>query len=40
MDATHQTQSKHVQLIAKLITWAYENGYELTWGDAFRNPKF
>jgi len=24
----------------KLVPWAYANGYELSWGDAFRNPKF
>lgn len=24
--------------IAKLIIWAYQNGYELTFGDAYRDP--
>ena len=26
-------------LIGKLIKWAYENGYELTLGDAYRDPR-
>lgn len=24
---------------AKLIIWAYDNGYELTFGDAYRSPE-
>lgn len=28
-----------VQLIAKLIEFAYANGYQLTLGDAFRDPR-
>jgi hypothetical protein len=34
-----QKQSKHVLMTAKLIIWAYEQGYELTWGDAYRDPR-
>lgn len=26
-------------LIAKLIIWSYEHGYELTLGDAYRDPR-
>lgn len=26
-------------MIAKLIVYAYEHGYELTFGDAFRDPR-
>jgi hypothetical protein len=26
-------------MIASLIEWAYENGYELTFGDAYRDPR-
>lgn len=25
--------------IALLIAWAYKEGYELTWGDAYRSPE-
>lgn len=34
-----QKQRLFVSLIAKLIAWAYTNGYELTFGDAFRDPR-
>jgi hypothetical protein len=34
-----QKQRKFVRMIAKLIEWAYENGYELTFGDAYRDPR-
>jgi hypothetical protein len=27
------------QLVAKLITFAYENGYQLTFGEALRTPE-
>ena len=30
-----QKQSKFVRMIADLIVFAYNNGYELTWGDAY-----
>lgn len=32
-------QSLFVEMVAKLITFAYENGYELTFGDAYRDPR-
>jgi len=31
-----EKQRKFTLLVAKLITWAYEHGYELTFGDAYR----
>lgn len=34
-----QKQRLFTQLIAKLILWAYENGYELSLGDAYRDPR-
>ena len=34
-----EKQSKHVEMIAQLILWATSNGYELTWGDAFRDHR-
>ena len=30
-----QKQSKFVRMVADLIVWAYEHGYELTFGDAY-----
>lgn len=32
-------QRKFSLLVAKLITWAYENGYEVTLGEAYRTPE-
>lgn len=32
-------QRLFTKLIAQLILWAYENGYELTVGDAYRDPR-
>lgn len=26
-------------MVARLIAWAYQNGYELTFGDAYRDPR-
>lgn len=34
-----QTQRQFTQDIARLIDFAYESGYELTFGDAYRSPK-
>ena len=34
-----QKQSLFVSLIAELILWAYKQGYELTFGDAYRDPR-
>lgn len=31
-----EAQSLHVQLFAQLITWAYAQGFALTWGEAVR----
>lgn len=40
MSDMRDQQWQHVRMIAKLINWAEANGYELTWADAYRNPKF
>ena len=32
-------QCKFTLMVANLIHWAYENGYELTFGDAYRDPR-
>ena len=32
-------QSEFAKNIGKLIEYAYENGYELTFGDAYRDPR-
>lgn len=34
-----QMQRKFTRMIADLIVFAYDNGYELTLGDAFRDPR-
>jgi hypothetical protein len=34
-----QKQSLFVQLFGKLIEFAYANGYELTFGEAYRTPE-
>ena len=34
-----QKQREFTLMIAKLIVFAYERGYELTFGDAFRDPR-
>ena len=31
-------QSLHIYYIAMLIQWAFTHGYELTFGDAYRDP--
>jgi hypothetical protein len=33
-----EKQRRFVRLIGRLIEWAYANGYELTFGDAYRTP--
>lgn len=35
----HQAQAIHVQFIAKLIEFTFAQGYELTWGEAFRTAQ-
>ena len=34
-----QKQMEFTRCLAKLIEWAYGNGYELTVGDAYRDPR-
>jgi hypothetical protein len=34
-----EKQRKFTRMIADLIVWAYDNGYELTWGEAWRTPQ-
>jgi hypothetical protein len=34
-----QKQRRFTRMIAELIIWAYDNGYELTTGDFFRDPR-
>lgn len=34
-----QAQSKFVLMVARLIQWAYDNGYELTFGEAWRTDE-
>lgn len=34
-----QKQRKFVRMIGQLIEFAYANGYELTFGDAYRDPR-
>ena len=39
MSTINEKQFKFTRLIAKLIEWAYANGYELSVGDAYRDPR-
>lgn len=34
-----QKQRRFTRMIGLLIEWAYQNGYELTFGDAYRDPR-
>lgn len=34
-----EKQRKFTRMIADLIEFAYNNGYELTFGDAYRDPR-
>lgn len=34
-----EKQRKFTRMIADLVVWAYDNGYELTYGDAYRDPR-
>lgn len=34
-----QKQRRLVRMLGELIAWAYANGYELTLGDAYRDPR-
>jgi len=32
-------QRQFTRMVGLLIEWAYQNGYELTFGDAYRDPR-
>lgn len=34
-----EKQQKFTMLVAKLIMWAYQNDYRLTFGEAYRTPE-
>ena len=34
-----EKQRRFTELVGRLIQWAYANGYELTWGEAYRTPE-
>src|SRR3990167_2845260 len=34
-----EKQRLFTNLVGQLITWSYANGYELTFGDAYRTPE-
>lgn len=34
-----QKQRKFTRMVADLIVFAYDHGYELTFGDAYRDPR-
>lgn len=34
-----QQQRKFTRMLADLVVWAYDHGYELTYGEAFRTPE-
>lgn len=34
-----EKQQKFVYLVAKLVTWSYEQGYRLTFGEAYRTQE-
>ena len=34
-----QKQKQFVRMVGQLIEFAYANGYELTFGDAYRDPR-
>lgn len=38
-ETTGQKQRRFTRMIAKLIEYAYDSGYELTFGDAYRDPR-
>ena len=39
MKTLSEKQRQFSKMIAQLILWAYEQGYEITVGDAFRDPR-
>lgn len=34
-----QAQRRFTRMVADLIVWAYDHGYELTFGEAYRTPE-
>jgi hypothetical protein len=39
METLRQKQSRFARDVAKLIEWAFANGYELTFGECWRTPE-
>ena len=39
METLGEKQRRFVRLVGKLIEFAYANGFELTFGDAYRSPE-
>jgi hypothetical protein len=39
MSTLHDAQALHVKLVAQLVTYVYAQGYELTWGEAYRTAQ-
>jgi hypothetical protein len=39
METLRQKQSRFVRLVGQLISYAYSQGYELTFGEAWRTPE-
>ena len=39
MSDLHTAQALHVKLTGQLIEYIYAQGYELTWGEAYRTPQ-
>ena len=39
MESLRQKQSRFTRYVGLLIEFAYQNGYELTHGDGFRDPR-
>ena len=34
-----EQQRRFTELVGRLIAWAYDNGFELTFGEAYRTPE-
>ncbi|MDP9089188.1 MAG: M15 family peptidase [Pseudomonadota bacterium] len=34
----HELQALHVKLVASLIKFTYNSGFQLTWGETYRTP--
>ena len=39
MSQLHDNQVRFTQMVAKLIAWVYEHGYEVTFGETYRPPE-